>query len=698
MSGMALGCALAVVGLRVLNPFDVSWISGDTATEYIAWSFLRREPGPSLPLGWSGALGYPLGVSTSLLDPMPGLAVLGQVASGLLPRDVQYFGPYFVLCLVLQLHFGRRIARRVLGPATVACWLGGAFFMVAPAFLWRSIGHFSLTSQWIILAALDQLLLAALQRGRPRGVWTAALCLMASAINPYIAVMTLLVCCAAHIQAALFQRGAGAAAWRGIGGAIGTAGAGLVLFGFVTTLEPSQYVGGGYGRYAMNLVAPVDPGRPGGLLLAPWALPPEQQMEGYNYLGLGLLLLGLFAVAWRPGVLRGLFARRAVVAVAVFGVSLALALSAQASAGRVALYALPLPEPVMGALAALRGSGRLFWPGYYLVFAGILAAAGAAFRGWRLPAVLGLALLVQVLDLMPLRAMIHETWRSSVAPGAPADPAWHELGRGQAHLVVLPAWQCAAPLQRTPGEAAGFAVFGALALEQGMTINSFYASRYTATQRDFFCVGQMEEVLQRGLQDDTAYVFPRDAAAWVASLAQGSRFCRFVEEHILCSAVTGRAGADPALRREAVVLTPGRHVSFAEGDPSAARLLGPGWSPAEPWGSWADGGVASLVFAVEDGGRDLAVSLLLRAFVRPGHPVQRVAVAANGMRVAEQEIRHADPMTLRVVVPAAATGGGLVRLDFHCPDAVSPAALGLADDRRALSIGLIGVRIDDQAE
>ncbi len=44
--GAAISCALAVVGPRVVNPFDVSWITGDTATEYLARSFLRAaSPG-----------------------------------------------------------------------------------------------------------------------------------------------------------------------------------------------------------------------------------------------------------------------------------------------------------------------------------------------------------------------------------------------------------------------------------------------------------------------------------------------------------------------------------------------------------------------------------------------------------------------------------------------------------------------------
>jgi hypothetical protein len=85
--------------------------------------------------------------------------------------------------------------------------------------------------------------------------------------------------------------------------------------------------------------------------------------------------------------------------------------------------------------------------------------------------------------------------------------------------------------------------------------------------------------------------------------------------------------------------------------------------------------------------------------VPPAHPVQRVIVTANGIRVADQEIRQADPLTLSFVIPAASIGSNrLVRLDFWCPNAVSPAALGLSFDFRELSIGVVQMRVGDAGD
>ena len=68
--------AVYVVGSRVINPFDTSWLSGDPAHSQLGWAFFRHEPLSSFPLGWSRALGYPLGEPIAWLDCVPIVAML----------------------------------------------------------------------------------------------------------------------------------------------------------------------------------------------------------------------------------------------------------------------------------------------------------------------------------------------------------------------------------------------------------------------------------------------------------------------------------------------------------------------------------------------------------------------------------------------------------------------------------------------
>jgi Family of unknown function (DUF6311) len=692
-----LAYALIVIGPRVINPLNLSWLIGDPATAYLGWAFFRQETSLTIPLGWAGAIGYPLGEPIAYFDSMPLLATIGWLIRAIIPANFQYFGIYFLFCSILQFYFGYRISRRICGGDNIAGVLGGALFLSAPAFTWRALGHFALTSHWIILAALDQLLAASARPSPARIVWTGVICFVAASINPYIAAMTFLVTCATYMRPLLHHGRSIAGSCIGLGVALCSVLLAFVLFGFIRSAEVSQYAGIGYEAYSMNLLAPVDPETFGALLLAQQPIG-RDQYEGYNYLGLGVLLFGLISIARRPTTLNELLSRRTIPALIVFGISLLLALSTKATFGPYVLYHPALPRPIMDALSSLRASGRLFWPGYYLLFTGIIAAGFRTFHGPWLHAALTAALIVQFFDLAPLRADIRHQWQTAAAPTVPPDAAWHELGRTQRHLVVLPPWQCSP--EHTPGGLDGYAIFGRLALDQHMTINSYYAGRVSIDRIRFFCTEQLSQVQRDGLRSDTAYVLGKTNGKLLVGVEDGGNFCRNEDRYILCSQVSAKSGFDPAIFQEVVELHSEEVVEFSNKSQAADGLIGLGWSSAEPWGRWMVGRTATLVFRVSGHPRrDVRLTLSVSAFVPPSHARQRVDAMANGKLLSQQAFEQSSNSELSILIPASLIDSdGLVRLNFNLPDAVSPADLGLSDDRRELSIGLTQLRVDDAGD
>jgi hypothetical protein len=121
-------------------------------------------------------------------------------------------------------------------------------------------------------------------------------------------------------------------------------------------------------------------------------------------------------------------------------------------------------------------------------------------------------------------------------------------------------------------------------------------------------------------------------------------------------------------------------VVLAE-DPGADALLSGGWSLPESWGTWSDGPEALLDLPLPEG--RWRVELRLRGFGAGGPP--RVVVTEDGAVLAEARIGAEE--TLRVVV----AGGG--RLALLLPDAASPASLGLGEDGRQLSAGLLALSV-----
>jgi hypothetical protein len=564
--------ALTTVGPRVLNPLDTSWMTGDPATAYLGWAFFRLEPHLRIPIGWSSAIGYPFGTPVAYFDSIPLIATMGWIIRDLLPQDFQYFGLYFFVCSALQFYFGFKVSRRVCGGRKLAGVLGGIFFLTAPPFVWRGFGHFALASHWLLLATVDQLLSASEGLSWRRVGWSATLCFIAAAINPYVALMTLLVCSAAHVRSAMLGAGSATRCLAGIAVAFCSVALALLLFGFIRGTALSQYtIGGigGYDYYSMNLVSPIDPGHQGALLLAPQQIGPGQY-EGYNYLGLGMLMLAVISVARNPASLARFFRRSSASALVVCVICVLLALSTKGTLGRYVLYDVRLPVPVM---------------------------------------------------------------------------------------AVLSSFHC--------------------------------------NERSFFCSQQNIQVESLGLQADTAYVFDRNGPASVASLETGKDFCRYVDDYILCSLVPDRVGIDQGILNDLVVLRPGNVIDFSGGGQISAKLLGFGWSTQEPWGRWIDGGSAELTFMVEaNDDHDVKIKLSPMIFVSPGHARQRVEVVANGALVANETFQQTQNLDL--IIPRHILGSNrLLRLRFICPDAVSPASIGLSADTRVLSLGVTQLKIED---
>ncbi len=549
---VATGIAFAmyVVGARVLNPFDISWLGGDSATGYLGWKFFRQEEHLSFPLGWASKLGYPLGEPIAYLDSLPLVAMMFWPFRHLLPSDFQYIGPWFALCVILQFYFGYRISKRLTGGHPLPAILGGLLFMTAPPFNWRSIGHFPLAGHWLILAAFDFYLSTGKRISRGQMAAAGLLCFVAGGINPYITAMVLLVVFAAYLRwlIAADQEPQQSRLARILFAALGTAlslglaASALLTFGFLRPGESGAYAGGGYKIYSMNLLAPIDPWDFPGLL---WSGLPISlnQYEGYNYLGLGIVLLGLAALAWRPSIVKGLFGRSAMAGWLIFVVSLFLALSLKATVGTIVLYDISVPDSVLNLLGAFRASGRLFWPAFYLILCCIIGASYAAFGSAARTALL-LALLVQIFDLRSMHVALRENWARGSSAAFTDEPVWQEVGRKHRHLIVIPAWQCS---KDTPGGFPGYWIFGKLAADYGMTINSFYAGRDTPKQLAYLCKKQPADIEVNGLEADSAYVF--GSAAPVFSTQTRGHYCGRLNGVVLCSIVEGQQGIAPDIIR-----------------------------------------------------------------------------------------------------------------------------------------------------
>ncbi len=283
-----------LTGTRPLDPTGIDWImKGDWVPHYFGWHYFRAEPW-HWPPGTIHGYYAPLGSSIGLTDSIPLAAYLLKPLAPLLPQPFQYLGLWLLSCFVLQGALAARLVGRWT-PSPVLQALGGALFVLMPTLLAR-IGHAALCAHWLILWALLVASRDPSQRFRP-AAW-GALGLASGLTQPYLAAMVLPI-----LAAAALAKTTVAATTRvmALGWAVAATVFGWWLSGLFVLQGEGSLAGGGLGYYSMNLLAPISPFGWSAVLPELPIAGDGQAYEGFQYLGLGVLLLIAVAavVAWQ---------------------------------------------------------------------------------------------------------------------------------------------------------------------------------------------------------------------------------------------------------------------------------------------------------------------------------------------------------------------------------------------------------------
>ena len=247
------------------------------------------------------------------------------------------------------------------------------------------------------------------------------------------------------------------------------------------------YTTGGYRVFSLNLLSPIDPRGWTSILLPrlPGATP--GQYEGYNYLGVGVLVVALIVLVV------SVFAEtQAAVAERPLGCAAAALLPCaytprtfdqdhtwiEDAVGRGSW------RKVVSLSRVLAGERTLVLDALLLDPRGCAGCTISVFTKMWANALLACALLLQIADTQSLRHWVRTTI-SEAHPSPLKSPIWSTLGSVHQNLIVLPAWQCggaAAPLGPE-----SYRIFGFLAVEQKMRTNSYQSARYTEVARDWHC-------------------------------------------------------------------------------------------------------------------------------------------------------------------------------------------------------------------
>jgi hypothetical protein len=525
---LAVSLFLYNFGYQSLNPTNIGFIfrmGGDLATSYFGWAFFRESPW-SFPIGKLVGYFYPIGSYSTIVGGNPILTIPLKLISPWLPVDFQYFGWWLLICYCLQAYFGYRLMR-LITPNILQQVLGVGFFLLSPSLLYRiTQGHDGPSAQWIILAAFTLYFenYSSIKNKNVILYW-ALLIVVAFPIFTYFSAMTMALATAFSIGHLFFSP---AYRLQLIGGMVLYP---LLVFatfaslGFFNAEISYQWDLLSYTTYSLNLNAFINPLQWSSIL--PSLSYRLGQTEGYNYLGLGIIILAGYSIIYliwqRPKFnhLKYLLP---------FGIVLLLffiyAISNRVTWGNILLFKYPLPEPLLRMVNILRCSGRFGIPLFYAILYGSLFCVVALRRKTLSIALMAACLAIQAVDIHKL--LFNKDFHQAGPVASPLKaPVWQSLGGKFDKILIYPPFISAISYEDD------YKYFLLYAYKNHLAINTGFPGRLPLKRMQLH-KEELQESFRRGHLDPKAiYIFADPVEAETLKLFNQWEQCALVDGYMV---------------------------------------------------------------------------------------------------------------------------------------------------------------------
>lgn len=491
-SGLGLAWFLIMFGYTSLVFSNVNWIynaGGDVLQHYLGWLFYRNDSWV-FPIGQIQSFGFPFGINLIYTDSLPLITIPLKIVSSFIHPRFQFFGWYVLFGLIAQAFFSILIFR-LFNRNPFYLLLAGSMLILSPIFIMRAWGHTSLSSHWMILAALY---LTLLRRIKPVSIgWWGSLFCISILIHPYFLPMIAVFFLVFLLESLTKARDALILVGKTV-----LIAAGVVLVGWVTGIfgpSTSPLSAWGYGYYSLNFNALINPITSTSFFFQPRPLVLGFQWEGYNYLGAGYMftgLVGLFFFIQRRDLkqwfLRNKYLWLAVVFLTIFAASNRITFDDQL------LFEINLPQEWVEGLGIFRSSGRLFWPVFYLFIITAITVVARAKKTAIFILIIGI--FVQFIDVQPLiktqQAFAFAKYQSPLK-----STFWNQAKTSFHHIMLLPA-------DRLISLYEPFAIYAA---ENRMSINWGYFARADYAAILNYGTEEIEKLASGNGENDTIYTF-----------------------------------------------------------------------------------------------------------------------------------------------------------------------------------------------
>jgi hypothetical protein len=662
---------VTILSPKILNTSYINWLlaRGDPAQHFLGWHFFRNDPW-SLPPGLISSLNTPIGTSITYTDSIPLLAFSFKIFNSLLPETFQYLGIWILLCYILQGVFGLLLMRKITSNFVLQ-FLGIMFFIMSPIMLWRAYGHEALMGHWIILASLY------LYKSLYKNLWWLFLLMVSLLVHPYLFLMVFIVyfikvmelfftrkitittCLINYLSAALLIL--------------------IVLWCIGYFYIGSSGVSDGFGNYSMNINSIFNPQGWSHYFLKDQPSATPGQYEGFNYLGLGTILLLVCSLYssitnYNKNIIK-IKDKVGVVIISIIFISISI--SNVVTYSNHILFTIPLPGIAMKIGGIVRASGRFFWPVYYMI---IILSLTSLIRNVKKKAaalLLILALSFQFADLSGKFTEFHNMYSNEMKWETPLrSNIWGEIDGGKYNNIVF-----------VPSNVnSQYVAFSMLAAKKNMTINAVYTARDDYEKREAYNNNLLQDIEKGNFKSKDIYIIDNSMLKKASEVKK--------DTDLLISAdgfnvLIPNGKEDPNFKDINLDLNSldykyGEVISFGTNGKSSL-IKRSGWSFAEENYTWTEGNEASLIFSVKQPDKDLVLSIKMSPLLGGDIKGQHLILFVNNQQISESIIDSNN--TYQFNIPKDIVKDEL-HISLRLPDAVSPKSLGLNEDNRQLALSI----------
>ncbi|MFH1565143.1 MAG: DUF6311 domain-containing protein [bacterium] len=475
---------------EILNPKYDAWLltsSADPAQHYMGW-MMYKNSNWSFPLGVAKNYAYPIGLPITFTDSIPLFAIIFKLFRHFMQGGFQYFGIWLLVCFMMQSVFGYLLIKIFIDSETIAI-LGSTLFILSPIMLFN---NFALAGHWLILWGIW---LIFKKHNSLQGWQWGLLFLLSLFTHPYIFFMNgflmltdvgMLFYVNKKIGAKqIFIFFASEIIW-------------VLLLSYSLGIFIGQSHKGGYGSFSMNLITLFNPAD-GWSKLLPYFPIGQYQLEGFNYLGAGILLLFVLSLslALRKKKLYLIFKKYWPLLLICLILSM-LAISNVITFSNIELINIKLPLYITNnLLGTIQASGRMFWPVFYIILLfSFYILKKSKFKITLFILIAAIAL--QYFDLSGKLNQLDNLFEKKIWSNPIDTKEWREYSKDYEHIFFLPV---------IPD--INYASFTLYAAENNLTVNNGYFAR-SIKKLDKNIEEKIKDAKNGNYNCDTIYIFSRD--------------------------------------------------------------------------------------------------------------------------------------------------------------------------------------------